>query len=292
MISVFLMGGLGNQLYQIFAAFAYAIQYNTKLLLPYDEVLNIGHPRPTYWRNFLNSLSIFTTANPSNKLSNIDLYQNCNKYQWLDHSYKEIPNFGEQNVILYGYFQSPKYFREYENQIFRMIRLEDMKESIKTEYAYYFSGNIHTISMHFRVGDYKDNPNHPVLEYDYYKTALNIIASLVEKDIRVLYFCEETDVDLVEITVNKIRDHEKTKENGHIKEFIRVENTISDWKQMLIMSLCNSNIIANSTFSWWGAYFAEKNKGGRIVCYPEKWFSGGLIANDMSNMFPDEWIRI
>ena len=290
-VSVDLMGGLGNQLFQIFAAFAYAIEHNKKLIFPYEEVLHKGKSRPTYWKNFLNTLSIFTTANTANGVSNSELFSLCDQYQWLEHHYSPIPFFS-QNILLRGYFQSPKYFQEYESQIIRMMHIEEMKYALKEEYAMFFTnepGNIkglYTISMHFRMGDYKGNPCHPVLKYEYYVNALTLISSVVNTmsmNIRVLYFCEKEDNDIVNSII------ERLKEDCFILDFIKVGDEVADWKQILLMSLCDSQIIANSTFSWWGAYFAKK---GNMVCYPDGWFSGPLLSHNMSDMFLEEWIKI
>jgi len=286
MISVFLMGGLGNQLFQIFTAFAYAFQHKIKLILPYEKVLKTGRPRPTYWGNFLNHLTIFTTANPANNMSNSDIFVGCKQYGYGEHHYSPIPYQNGEKILLCGYFQSPKYFREYENQIMKIMRIDEQKEAIKKEYSVYFTPEyVYTISIHFRLGDYKGNPCHPVLPYEYYEKALNTIIGLVGEGFRVLYFCEKEDNEIVEGMINRIR------ENSHIEDFIKVSDEIADWKQMLIMSLCDSHIIANSSFSWWGAYFGSK-EGGCVTCYPRTWFSGPLLSNYMGDMFPEEWIEI
>ena len=62
---------------------------------------------------------------------------------------------------------------------------------------------------------------------------------------------------------------------------------MSDWEEMLAMSLCNHNIIANSTFSWWGAYFNSNED--KIVCYPSVWFGPELKNNNTVDLFPEEW---
>jgi hypothetical protein len=71
--------------------------------------------------------------------------------------------------------------------------------------------------------------------------------------------------------------------------FIKVDDAIPDWKQLLIMSCCHDNIIANSTFSWWGAYFNETPE--KIVCYPDRWF-GPKLNNDVRDLFIDSWTKI
>ena len=71
--------------------------------------------------------------------------------------------------------------------------------------------------------------------------------------------------------------------------FIRGENTLEDWEQMLLMSCCHHNIIANSSFSWWAAYFNSYTD--KIVCYPSVWF-GHSMNHDTKDLCPSEWIKI
>lgn len=60
---------------------------------------------------------------------------------------------------------------------------------------------------------------------------------------------------------------------------------------MLIISLCECNVIANSTFSWWGAYFNTNND--KIVCYPNIWFGNACKdKNNIQDLFPENWIKI
>ena len=77
-------------------------------------------------------------------------------------------------------------------------------------------------------------------------------------------------------------------ENG-ILTFVRANPLLEDWEQMLLMSLCNYNIIANSTFSWWGAYL--NTNICKIVCYPDKWFMPEA-NKDTNDLFLDDWVQI
>jgi hypothetical protein len=64
---------------------------------------------------------------------------------------------------------------------------------------------------------------------------------------------------------------------------------LEDWEQLLMMSSCGHNIIANSTFSWWGAYL--NSNPDKIVCYPETWF-GPKAQHDTLDLFPEDWIKV
>ena len=140
--------------------------------------------------------------------------------------------------------------------------------------------------MHFRIGDYKKQQEyHPLATYEYYERALEYIQNTLTPDEKftILYFCEDVDIEDVLATTNKLI----------IKfpnyNFIRGDNTLADWEQMLYMSLCHHNIIANSSFSWWAAYFNSRDD--KIVCYPSVWF-GEKANNDTKDLCPSEWIKI
>ena len=76
---------------------------------------------------------------------------------------------------------------------------------------------------------------------------------------------------------------------GRDIQFHFVRDTIADWQQMLLMSVCDHNIIANSTFSWWGAYFNTNPQ--KVVCYPSVWFGPGVAHNTM-DLCPESWAKI
>jgi hypothetical protein len=280
-ISCYLMGGLGNQLFQIFTTFAYGLRHNREVVLPYTDVLTTGILRPTYWNTFLKPLKDYTTLN--NKFFTNNDFSLFPVYREPFHHYHPIPISSDPKILLYGYYQSYKFFDNEKEQIFSLIDLETQQKKTKTEYSHYFDENSNTISMHFRLGDYKEKQDyHPILPYDYYENAIfNIlIYSKYTKPYKVLYFCEQEDNDIVDTHIKKLRVR------YNAMEFVKVDDTIEDWKQMLIMSCCNHNIIANSSFSWWGGYFNQNPN--KIVCYPNVWF-GPSANHDISDMFPITW---
>jgi len=283
-VTCFLMGGLGNQLFQIFSTMAYGIRNRAKMILPYSETLDVGIIRPTYWDSFLSTIKRYTTFNSLHGCSNDELFK-LPPYREPHHHYCEIPVIN-QNVLLFGYFQSYKYFEKEYEKIFALLNIGEQQNKIKEEYSQYFDPTYTTISMHFRLGDYKEKQDyHPIMPYEYYENALfNILLyKPFTKAYNVLYFCEKEDNNVVKQHIMRLE------ERYPILTFIKVDDKIEDWKQLLLMSCCDNNIIANSSFSWWGGYFNQSP--GKFVCYPHIWF-GPKANNITDDMFPIEWNRI
>jgi len=281
MISIDVMGGLGNQLFMIFATLAYGIQHNVKVVFPRDNCHKDVN-RTIYWDTFLPELKLFTTGNPANQITE-EQRAAFPKYREPGFDYRPFPDFGTQNICLSGYFQSPQYFAPVQSTIYKMIHLSDKKRDIREKYPHYFSDNKPIVSIHFRLGDYKTKRQyHPIMNYEYFEQALqHIVTKVTSVDLRVLYLCEEEDNAFVQGYIQRLQ-------TPHI-EFQKVGDEIPDYEQLLIMACCQHHIIANSTFSWWGAYLNESPD--KIVCFPSVWFGQSYIYNHLGMMHRD-WIRI
>jgi hypothetical protein len=178
MISIYLMGGLGNQLFQLFTLFALSAEYQRAVILPFAEVLTTGITRPTYWKTFLSKYFSYTTADKSNQITNEEI-MNYAVFREPEFCYNKItlPN-RDADVILYGYFQSYKYFDRYKSILFDSIGLADQQKMMVERFSHILTGN-HVISMHFRLGDYKEKQgHHPVLPLQYYRNALSHLVSI------------------------------------------------------------------------------------------------------------------
>jgi hypothetical protein len=293
MITCKLQGGLGNQLFQIFTTIAYALRYNNSFFFLNNHQLGNGENgviiRYTYWDSFFKELTPF--------LKNINQIPQLMFIREEGFNYIELPENLDKNygTMLVGYFQSPLYFEKYKEGICKLIKINLKKfivrNKVKDEIDF---DNDNIISMHFRLGDYKKYPDiHPILSNEYYVNALTSILikqqtntleyNTIQYNQKVLYFCENEDLSEVESTIT----HLKTK--FPFLKFQRANPLLSDWEQMLLMSLCEDNIIANSSFSWWGAYL--NSNIGKTVCYPETWF-GTKAGHDTSDLFPEDWTPI
>ena len=179
--------------------------------------------------------------------------------------------------------------------IFQYIRLREQQEKIRAIYSDYFPENVVTVSMHFRIGDYQLLQDyHPILSPAYYQNALDLLLPKLqdnsvynEKQIHILYFCEKGDHGKVFQNILESLEYDRERIS-----LVHVEDTIEDWQQMLMMSLCDHHIIANSTFSWWGAYFHYPRSLEPMILYPSLWFGPALQDKDVSDLFPNNWIRI
>ena len=280
MITCNLMGGLGNQLFQIFTTISHAINIKTRFAFIDVEKLGSGQTivRPTYWDNFLINLKPFTTKAFPQMLLIKEAgfrYNDLNLYKHKTQG---------QNICLFGYFQSHKYFSENFYKICKMIDLEQIKKTVISKSGFTQDVLNDTVSLHFRLGDYKKIQHyHPIMTYEYYKKSLTFLKTREQLKNNVLYFCEEEDLEDVNETITKLKSDFPT------VNFIRASNDLSDWEQMILMSSCRDNIIANSSFSWWAAYLNMNPY--KIVCYPATWF-GEVAGHDTRDLCPMDWNKI
>ena len=286
MITCNLMGGLGNQIFQIFATISYGIKSGNQIKFLDIKKLGSGSTtiRYTFWDSFFSNLKPFL-------IKEVPLNIEVVRENGFTHNVIPIGKFVKKEIMLYGYFQSYKYFHDNYNIICRLIGLEKMKETLLQKVALSNEYLSNSISMHFRIGDYKKIQHyHPLATYEYYERALIYISNMrvnlnenLNENFNIIYFCEDIDVEDVLIIINKL----SSKFQDY--SFIRGTNSLEDWEQMLLMSCCHHNIIANSSFSWWSAYFNSWQD--KIVCYPSVWF-GEVANNDTKDLCPKQWVKI
>lgn len=288
-----LCGGLGNQLFQLMTTIAYAIRHSQ----PFVFSNEVRGNRPTYWNTCLKAMVPFLRP------KNHPVWDTCPIFTEVSFEFQDIPEDLKRGVCLVGYFQSFKYFDAHKATILRLLKWDDQIEKEGKQEKI-------TISLHFRYGDYRHFPHiYPLLSYDYYHRALTHIMEhintrikdvapkdipLFPKDVssfaplfpkvEVITFCEN-EVESQEMAKGIIRELER-KIQGLV--FNRCQD-LEDWEQMKLMSHCDHHIIANSTFSWWGAYL-DANPDA-VVCYPRPWFMSETNHNT-KDLFPDHWTPI
>ena len=286
--TVNIFGGLGNQLFQIFTCIAYSFKHNTKFLLPikFNQPNSGNFKRNFYWNSLFYNLSHrFIINNFNKKYFNIFVEPSFN--------FNTIPF--SNKIYLDGYFQSYKYFINESPLIRKLLNFDLLLSVNKIKYKHFFSDDSITISIHFRRGDYLNLTNqYIILDNKYYINALNYIFKLhFNTKFNILYFCESSDntqiVNDIFFINSKLIENPIYKDNNNLFNFTKIDDNIIDFEQFLIMTSCNHNIIANSTFSWWAAFL--NNYSNKIVICPSKYF---INKNDFNifDFYPDKWIKI
>ena len=277
---IILEAGLGNQLFEVFALLSKAIDINGLDKIKINNIIKNPHDiisKSVYWNTLFIKLKPFLTDTRPLNINKIYKEKQMNIYN-------EIPNDID---MIQGYFQSLKYFDKNWNKLKNYLTFSK-NINIKI--------NKQTVSIHFRLGDYIiSGDNHPVLPVEYYIKSLNVLTLKLNKKIEDLYFI----IFIEKNVINNIEEMEKRynelfelfkNNNVHYKYSFNIDNIETDIDDLQLMSKCNHNIIANSTFSWWGAYINENLN--KIVIYPSLWFKGSLTNIDVSELFKDDWIKI
>lgn len=291
MIIVKLKGGMGNQMFQYALGRALSIKYGVPLGLDLAFLLD-RTPRSNFtFRNYdLDVFKIKADIVPQSKIPFI--YRKFKSkigllIDFLRRKYFKLPgvekkfNFDSSilnigpNAYLDGYWQTEKYFNNIEDvlrsefsiKVDLSIEAINICEKIKSCEA---------ISLHIRRGDYYSNKNtNEILglcPLSYYKDAVNLIIQKVKNP---SFFIFSDDIDWC-------------KNNLKIDNTLFFVGGLKDYEDLILMSKCKHNIIANSSFSWWGGWLnSNKNK---IVIAPKKWYNSKNFNSE--DLIPDYWIKI
>ena len=253
-----LMGGLGNLMFQIAATYSVSLRDNKEMICDTRDMM-IPHKSYQFYLN-----NIFRKIKFSDTLTNLQ-HSGESGFQYFP-----IQKL-EGNIKLIGHFQSEKYFIDYKSEILELFEIDEVTNSYLSE-KYSEILNQDTCSIHVRRGDYLSLPNHhPSQPIDYYENAVKIIG----EDKHFLIFSD---------------DIKWCEENfGFIKNKTFITDNL-DYQDLYLMSMCKNNVIANSTFRWWGAWL-NKNENKKVVA-PTKWFGVTYSSFKTDDLYCDNWIKI
>lgn len=259
MVTSELMGGLGNQMFQMSAAISLAIDNNDDFCFDiYKHRIGLqGRNAVSYEDN------VFKKINSGN----VGL---CSLYKEPIFNYSRIPYV--KNIKLIGYFQSEKYFSHNKETILDIFSPEKDKIVYYKSIIDSFSGGLKTVSLHVRRGDYIYFSNiHPVIDEQYIKSSL----------------CNFNNHTIIVFSDDMSWCFQNIKNNEN--NIVFISEKFLDYEEMYLMSSCDHNIISNSTFSWWGSYL-NRNANKKIVA-PKKWFGSGF-NQDFSDIYTNNMIII
>jgi hypothetical protein len=268
MLTTLLKGGLGNQLFQISTLINLAMQNREIYFIDLNlwppkggadtDVWQAGEPK-TYLNNVYRNLPIGSVRELKFKPSYI--------HREAGQQYSKIPF--SKNMLLDGYFASEKYFKNIEH-ILRELFSPPPEHVENFNRKYRSDKQTELVSIHVRRGAYLANlKHHNICNLDYYNQAMS---NFDQSKTKFIIFSD---------------DLEWCKKNFKDVYFAEGQKDFEDFYDMM---LCDHNIIANSTFSWWAAWL-NKNRYKKVVS-PEIWFGPANSHLTIEDLIPKEWILI
>ena len=254
------LGQLGNQMFQYAAAKGISTKIGSDFIIPdHKEIFDdgIGNKYPILIHD------AFNLDGKRGILQTQDYIQEST-FHFEEKFFNISPS---TNVSLWGFFQTERYFKHIEDEIRKDFTFHNNIFTVCKD-----SLNLvdNPIALHIRRGDFIINAgNHPPLGLDYYEKALKEF----DDNRNVIIFSDDTKWC-------------KEQELFESDRFIVAEDN-DQFHDMCLMSLCNDFIIANSTFSWWGAWLGNRGK----VIAPKKWF-GPNLNHDTKDLYCDGWILL
>jgi hypothetical protein len=298
MVLIKLQGGLGNQMFQYAAAKSLAYRHNVPLFLDLSFLKknNVSNLHFTA-RNFQLDTFVLDCAIADthliNKIFNKGFLNKMksklskNKINiYNEHSFTYDTNWVNLKppVYLDGYFQSEKYFSETKNVVLADFKFNYPVTSLQNMELLTLIADNNSVALHIRRGDYvskkSTNDFHGICSLDYYNEAIAYM-KLQFDNLKIFVFSD----DLEWAKENVVKEH---RNYASLVSF----NTAPEncWKDMFLMSKCKHHIIANSSFSWWGAWLAHHPE--QVVITPRDWFNTASEFYNTKDLIPDRWIKI
>jgi hypothetical protein len=293
MVITRLAGGLGNQMFQYAVArqLAHALQTGLKLDLTYYDRQHLRAYR-------LHSLKVSAVIASPEEIAEIKGKANHlpgKVISRLKHELNLVPGWtviresrvrpvdrrvmaATGNVYLDGYWQSEKYFKEIETLIRAEFAVQEPVGCRTQDIAGKIEAN-NAVSIHIRRGDYVLNPEtnrlHGTCSLHYYRQA---VARIERQLAKPHFFIFSDEPDWAE--ANLRLDLPMT--------FVSHNGPDQDHEDLWLMSLCQHHIIANSSFSWWGAWLSRNPD--KTVIAPRNWFRRG--GHNMRDLLPEDWFTL
>jgi hypothetical protein len=284
MLTVRLVGGLGNQMFQYASALALAKKLGTDLLLDASEFQT--YKLHAFGLSHFKISAPVRLTTPMGRKIEMKLKRFgpvARLFSAQSRTYQE-PHFHfdpsffrvKDGSILDGYWQSPKYFESIRSVLLSEFTLKEPLSPYSREISELIRSS-DSISLHVRRGDYVSNPQalkfHGIVPVDHYRAALEKAGLTAKSKVFVFSDDKKWVQENLDLGVNPV-----FVQNGKDK----------GQEDLALMALCRTNITANSTFSWWGAWL-NQNADKRVIA-PRKWFAEPSMNS--SDLLPQEWVLL
>ncbi len=291
-----IFGGLGNQMFQYAFGASLAKMHNAELLVDVRSCIN--STRGFMLSNFNITAKIaseddLTKFNDVAKLGRnplIDFLSSPFKYlkYMIQHNcripervyvYSDRHSCFNGSAYIYGAWQSPKYFHDIKNEIFKEYTLKNAIDDVNLQTLENIT-KTDSVSIHVRRGDYvgeKYKNDFAHLDINYY---MDSIKYMKDRYPNAVFFIFSNDIDWCKSNFG----------NSDNFQYVDQNNEQTGYIDMYLMSQCKHNIIANSTFSWWGAWL-NKNENKIVIC-PSEWFGPNLKHQSIKDLYEEDWIKL
>ena len=300
MIVVKLFGGLGNQLFQYAFGKKISLKTNQKLYLE----MEYGFKNDPYRRSYnLSPFSIQENLLKNDPIS-IDLdHLSIDKKHWQGKiknyliglkrhdwhlireknlEYDDSIEVKTKHAYLDGYWQSENYFKDVRDEIIQDIQLKAPLQNENAKISKKMS-EVTSVSLHIRrthgieMAGKIHHKIHGGLDLDYYQRAIEMIASK-HPNLELFVFSDD------------IKWAKENFKSNFPTEFMSQNDDAHNYLDLILMSHCKHQIIANSTFSWWGAWLNQNPE--KVVIAPNMWFVDQEMNAQTKDLIPTEWLRI
>ena len=280
MIIIRIKGGLGNQLFQYAVGRAVALHHKVplKLDLTIFETykLHNGYRLDQFaiQAEIATDSEIIKLTGGKNvlisALRKAGLVKKKSYFKEKRSSYFDGDIFKNNFVYLNGYWQNELYFTNIRELLLRELSPINLMNDLGSAYLESINRS-NSVSLHVRRGDYLNLKNIGVLDVDYYTKAVEYIRTIVENP---TFYIFSDDLDWCKNNL------------GFLDDCIYVDRTQTEIDDLKLMSFCQHNIIANSSFSWWGAWLNQNPN--KTVIAPKGWL---LNDPDSSNVILPNWVK-
>ena len=254
------LGRLANQMFQYASLKGIARNRGYEFSIPPEQVF--GQNDPLVKTSPLNIYNVF--ENISN--NNIQISKNPILAERMHEFDRQLFDSCPDNVDLYGYYQSPKYFEHIKDEIKNDFTFSKEVEALCDEMYESISGK-KVVSLHIRRTDYTVNNNHPLQPMSYYEDALK----LFDKNVQILVFSDDP--------------HWCQEQELFADDSIMISEGNDADIDLCLMTKCDYHIIANSSFSWWGAWLGDSEK----VVAPSNWCADSCAGKSVKDMEFSDW---
>lgn len=184
--------------------------------------------------------------------------------------------FDMDSKYLSGYWQNERYFKHIKDKIIEVYNLDQINDKNYEYWKDKIERSQNSVSVHIRRGDYINHPLYKgICDLEYYINSIEFLKKEIKGEIEIFFFSN---------------DIEWVKENFNYNNMNFVEGNTKEksFIDMKLMTLCKNNIIANSSFSWWGAWLNKNDY--KIVVAPNKWLNNDELV--IEDIIPESWIRL